>query len=253
MKKAYIILVFIGIALNAFPGNTPFEEKFKEGNRLYTAGQFNDALKIYSEIAESEFESPELFFNMANCYYRLNNVGLSIYWYKKAELLNPSDDDIKYNLELANLRVQNQPPEMPQTAVSAFYENLVLSFPIQVWGMASLIFFALFLGLIFLKIKSKTSKRKKLAVIFAALALMIALTTILFTSSQYKKVSSNDKAVVISRESIVKSAPGQGGTDLFPVYEGFYVKIESTSGNQAEIKLSDGRKGWISLDQIKIL
>jgi tetratricopeptide (TPR) repeat protein len=253
MKKSISLILLISIAFNAFSGNTDFNERFKKGNQLYTSGQYEDAVKIYNELTDSKYESPELYFNLANCYYRLNNVGLSIYWYKKAELLSPGDDDIKYNLDLANLRVQNLPPVLPENAISAFYYQLVLAFPIQVWGIASMVFFLTFLGLFFLNIKSNTSRRKKSAFIFSLAALLISLITIFFTGSSHSKLNAKDKAVVMTEQINLKSAPNTNGINLFPVYEGFYANIESTSGKFVEIKLTDGRKGWIMSENLKEL
>ncbi len=253
MKKSVLLIVIIIISLNSFSENNDFKEKFKIANRLYTSGQFEEAVKIYEELTKSKYESPELYFNLANSYYRMNNVGLSIYWYKKAEILNPLDEDIKYNLELANLRVENLPPVFPKNALAVFYDNLVLTFPCSVWGIASIIFFLIFISLIFLNIKSQISKTKKLVFIASMLALFFSLISILFTSSHNKKIYTNNKAVVISSQIMLKSTPGNNGNDLFPVYEGFFVTIENNTGEQVEIKLSDGRKGWISTKNLKIL
>jgi hypothetical protein len=253
MKKSISLVILIIVVFNAVSGNTDYSEKFKNGNRLYATGQYEEAAKIYNELASSDYESPDLYYNLGNCCYRMNNVGLSIFWYKKAELLNPGDEDIKYNLDLANLRVQNLPPVVPENAISAFYKTIVLSLPIHLWGIAGLSFFIAFLGFLFWSIKSETSKRKKAAIIFGLTALVISGVMVMFTASLNNTLNTKDKAVVISDQITLKSAPNTNGTNLFPVYEGFFVKVENISGDQAEIKLTDGRKGWIPVKNIKVL
>ncbi len=253
IKKTGIILIVLFFSLNAIANRQDFEQKMKESYRFYEAGHYDKALEIYNSMANTAYESPELFYNMGNCHYRLNHVGLSIYWYKKAELLDPSDKDIKYNLELANLRVKNLPPVMPESAVVTAYKEIVFALPLRLWGIFGILFFTGFLGLLFWNIRSRSSRRKKWAFIFAIISLFFSVSSVLFTNAQYQRIKTNDKAVVISEQSILKSAPGQGGKDLFPVYEGFFLKIENSSDNMFEIKLTDGRKGWISKNDIKIL
>ena len=60
------------------------ETTFENANSAYNAGQFEKAVMLYKEILESGQQSAELYFNLANSYYRLNQVGESIFYFEKA-------------------------------------------------------------------------------------------------------------------------------------------------------------------------
>ena len=75
---------------------------FDNGNTLYKQGNYQEAIDAYETIVyRSEKQSPELYFNIANCYYKLNKVAPTIYNYEKALLLNPAFEAAKNNLEIA--------------------------------------------------------------------------------------------------------------------------------------------------------
>jgi tetratricopeptide (TPR) repeat protein len=54
---------------------------FKQANELYNTGFYQEAIAGYFSILESNAHSAELYFNLANCYYKLNEIGPSIFYY----------------------------------------------------------------------------------------------------------------------------------------------------------------------------
>ena len=59
------------------------EQTFENANTAYNSGQFEKALLQYKQILESGEHSAALYFNMGNCYYRLNDVAESIFFFEK--------------------------------------------------------------------------------------------------------------------------------------------------------------------------
>ena len=79
-KKFTLVFVLMFFYLAIGQDNN---RKFENANTAYNAGQFEKAVLIYKEILESGEHSAALFFNMANCYYRLNNVAESIFFLRR--------------------------------------------------------------------------------------------------------------------------------------------------------------------------
>ena len=51
---------------------------------------------------------------------------------------------------------------------------------------------------------------------------------------------------------VVKSTPNSVGTELFVLHEGTYVEIVDESMKEwCEIRLSDGKVGWIQVSEIE--
>jgi tetratricopeptide (TPR) repeat protein len=72
-------LVYISLLITqVFFAQTGIEN----GNTLYKQGNYQEAIDVYETIAfRSQKQSPELYFNLANCYYKLNKVAPTIYNY----------------------------------------------------------------------------------------------------------------------------------------------------------------------------
>ena len=97
MKQIFYILVFL-ISTMSFAQNKTI---FEQANALYNDGNYTEALNKYTSILEHNEHSAELYFNIANAHYKLNNVAPSIYYYEKALLLKPNDKEILNNIAYA--------------------------------------------------------------------------------------------------------------------------------------------------------
>ena len=52
----------------------------------------------------------------------------------------------------------------------------------------------------------------------------------------------------------VKSTPTAGGTDLFILHEGTRVDIiDNTMADWKEIRVPDGKQGWVEAKQIEVI
>ena len=51
----------------------------------------------------------------------------------------------------------------------------------------------------------------------------------------------------------VKASPSPGGTDLFIIHEGIKVYFMEKIEDWYEIKLSDGKQGWILASEMEII
>lgn len=76
---------------------------FKEANALYSKESFEKALNLYNSIT---LKSSECWFNLGNCYYKLNKFSLAIASWKKA-LKGASNEDIK-DLEFNLLKAKEK-------------------------------------------------------------------------------------------------------------------------------------------------
>ncbi|MDA7716735.1 tetratricopeptide repeat protein, partial [Flavobacteriaceae bacterium] len=96
MKKIIILcsFFFCGIIFS----QTENEVGFKSGIELYNKGDYNEAINLFVKIINNGEHSDELYFNLGNSYYKLNDIPNSIYYFEKALKLNPNDNDILNNL-----------------------------------------------------------------------------------------------------------------------------------------------------------
>ena len=97
MKKLLSVVIFL-FGLVAFGQN---ETLFNQATEAYNEGAYQKAVDNYLEILDNGQHSAELYYNLGNSYYKLNQIAPSIYYYEKALLLRPNDEEIKNNLAYA--------------------------------------------------------------------------------------------------------------------------------------------------------
>lgn len=98
-------LLTIGLILiltAAFTRNT-HRLNLQAGNELYDEGKFEEAIDRYQKALGSD--DPQVlevaYYNLGNCYLKLGKASQAIDCYENALLIDPSDEEAKYNLELA--------------------------------------------------------------------------------------------------------------------------------------------------------
>ena len=109
-------------------------ESFKQANELYNSGYYKEAIGQYDSILASGQHSAELYFNLANCYYKLNEVGPSIFYYEKALQLAPDDLDILNNLGYAQKMTIDAIQEVPESGVSKLLNKTLNSLSVDGWA-----------------------------------------------------------------------------------------------------------------------
>jgi tetratricopeptide (TPR) repeat protein len=67
----------------------------------YLKGDYSQALKYYKMVEDSGFASPELYYDIANCYFETGKIPYSIYYYKKALKVKLDFDYANKNLQVA--------------------------------------------------------------------------------------------------------------------------------------------------------
>src|SRR2546421_5539764 len=75
--------------------------QFAKANQEYAAGDFKAAIENYEELVRSGQDTPNLFYNLGNAYFRQNNFGRAILNYERALALEPRHPEVQANLRVA--------------------------------------------------------------------------------------------------------------------------------------------------------
>lgn len=241
--KRYILFILLLIPgfLFAQEDNTQLWEK---ANAYYTTEEYQQAISAYEQILSSGEESAKLYFNLGNAYYKAGDVNNAILNYERAKILAPHDDDIDFNLKIANQFVVTKIEPLPQPFFLRWRTNVVNKFPADTWGQISIGGFILFLLLLGLFIFSRSVSVKRIAFWIGIIAIIFSGFTFSLAAQQKEKINKRKHAIVFCPRVTVKSSPTQTGTDLFLIYEGLKIEITDSLSTWKEIKLADGNQGW---------
>jgi tetratricopeptide (TPR) repeat protein len=249
MKK---ILFYVLICIVSFASaqNTAL---FDQGKVAYKSERYEDAINAWMKVLHNEQHSASLYFNLGNAHYKLNHVGLSVYYYEKALQLSPNDEDIKTNLAFAeNARIDAIDP-LPRTVFSKWNASVSGLFTFDGWAIISVglvsLFVLLFLGYYF----SVSERNKRLLFVSSILSVVLFIGAIVIAFKTYNDIEKNQPAIVLVEISEVKSGPSLGADNAFRLHEGTKVQILEFEDNWLHIKLVDGKKGWLPSNDVKQL
>ena len=223
----------------------------QKANELYTKEQFKQSIDIYNQILMTNMESPEVYFNLGNAYYKTGQYTLAILNYERAKLLAPDDEDINFNLQVANQKVVDSIQELPGIFIVRWWNSLVNSQTTDSWAILSIISFVVFLTMLGFYFFARTSEVKRITFWSGCFLIVFAVFSWSFAARQKSRLVNHSEAIVMQPTVTVKSSPSEKGTNLFVVHEGLKVKITDKLGDWVEIKLADGNKGWLLLESIE--
>jgi tetratricopeptide (TPR) repeat protein len=245
MRKSLLILIFPCCFLYQGFAVTNPDSAFYQANNLYSAGNYPEAIELYETIVSQGLESAELYFNLGNAYYKTHNYPRSILNYERALLHNPRDEDILHNLAKARLYIIDQVDEIPEFIIKRWINSLIILFTSNTWAFISIIAFAL--GILFLLVYFLSGKLALRRAGFYAGTIVLILSFVLFYLSFKSKsiIKNSNEAIIMTPTVTVKSSPRDSGTNLFIIHEGTKVLIVDALDNWYEIRLSDGKQGWM--------
>jgi len=248
MKKfVTILLMFLGFVSNA---ETP-EKLFQEANTFYKVEDYNRALGVYLAIEEKGYVSTDLYYNLANCYYKLNKVAPAIYYYEKALKVDPTNEDAQHNLVFAKRMTLDVIEDLPKTFLQRFSENIIQKFSFDTWALIAVITSFLASLLFLLYYFSGSSKLKLLYFNTTILMVFILLVTVYFAYDNYDTVQKDRTAIIFATKAEIKNAPTNNSDDAFELHEGTKVLILDELDDWKKIKIADGKVGWISQNELK--
>lgn len=224
---------------------------FETGNDLYQKGKYQEALNAYESVVNNHKQSAELFYNLGNCYYKLNKVAPAIYNYEKALVLKPNDGDVLNNLKFAQKRTIDEIKVIPKVGFGKLLRDFTGIYHYNTWGWISIGFSVLFLlsfiGYYFSQIT--VSKRIFFFSMFVfVISLMISVASAIFEKSHFE----NEKPAIIFVEMTdVRSEPQKMASTVVVLHEGTKVYVEEAVVGWKKVQLTDGTEGWIESKSIK--
>lgn len=249
-KTAKTVAVLLVLMLLPMSGHAVTKA---EADSAYARQHYQDAIKQYEALLQ-EGVSADLYYNLGNAYYRSENFTRAIINYERALLLEPGDKDIRHNLQLARQKTTDKLSPSADFFLVTWYRSLVNIMGVDSWAWMALVALAMGVVLFLVYLFSSRVSLQKVGFFGAAFMLLFFLIANLFAWHQSQVLTHRTGAVVIASETAVKSTPAQNGTNLFMLHEGTKVEITDDSMKDwKEVRLPDGKEGWISTSSIEVI
>jgi len=222
---------------------------YENGIDAYRKGQYDLAIQEFESIISNNWDSPELYYNLGNAFYRSGNIAGAVWAFESCLKLSPTHQDAIYNLKLANLKVIDRMDLPAPPFYLKWYLGIKERFTPSKW-LNIFLFVSLLFALLLAAYRTiSLSVLGKLQGIMMTVLFMVLFLTLhsIWTENSY------DLGIIYSAQVEARSEPNQFSTHLFEVHEGLRVSIKQTTEEWVEIELLDGKTGWIENDQIRLI
>ena len=218
----------------------------------YATADYATAIYIYEQLLATEGEAASVYYNLGNAYYKSGDIAHAILNYERALLLDPSNGDTQFNLELARSKAVDKNAVVSELFFVRWFRDFVSILSVDGWAKCGILCFIILILCLTLFIFNKKSKTKKIIFIFALLSLVCTVLANVIASSQKDKLVYRESAIVMEPSVTVRSTPSTSGTELFILHEGKKITIKDDSMKEwKEIEIEDGNIGWLPASAIE--
>ena len=243
-----MVLIFV---VSLFSVTTSYAVTKVEADSAYARGEFQQAIKDYEALLK-QGASADLYYNLGNAYYRTENITRAVLNYERALLLSPGDRDIRFNLQIAQSKTIDKIVPESEMFFFTWYKTLVNLMSVDGWARTSLVSLALVIILLLVYLFSDRIWLRKIGFFGGVVLLLLFVMSNVFAWQQKQNLLFRKGAIVITPSVTVKSTPANNGTDLFVLHEGTKVMItDSSMKGWKEIRIADGKEGWIESSQLE--
>lgn len=244
MKRIYL-LVFMMVAAIGLKAQTIQNQEFTKANFYYNESRYDTALVIYEKILNEGYVSVPLLYNIGNTYFKLRNYPMAILHYEKALKIDPTNEDTRHNLAIANALITDKIEPMPVFFLTKWWRSTGNLMSANGWTKTSWELFGLLLVLVFLYITARTKGVRKTTFFSSIIVLILLVCSSIFSYQKHKYLNERNEAIVMTPTITVKSSPSASGVDLFVLHEGSKVEIIDNADKWDKIKIADGSVGWM--------
>lgn len=234
-----------------------------QADSAYVQERYHDALKAYQLMAEQQGTSAELYYNMGNTYYKINDCAHAILCYERSLLLDPTSRDTRENLEFVRQKLKLPVATGSRSFVTQVAQSVAFWFSSNGWAVMAAILFVLCLLAVALYVFAVQVKWRKVG--FFSAIVLLALSALALTCSLYlrNRAANSHAAIVMTQSALLSNAPRapQDNEEAFKLPQGSKVEITDSvttgaadgSGKWYHVESTNGRTAWINGNDIEII
>ena len=256
MKPFIITILFIALALPLAAANANIDR----ANQAYKQELYNEALKLYLQEAEQTGVSSSLYCNIGDTYYRLKDNVHAVLYYERALLLDPSNNDARFNLEFVRGKMQ-LPDDAGDSWFSNWIDQTVSRLSSNTWAIIAIVTFLLFLAGLAVYLFMDNVLMRKIGFFGGALMIVATILANLAAFHVYHKATSGNGAIIMPEKVTLCTAPREPrakSEEAFDLQQGTRVEIvdtisDTTNSKWLQVSTAGGHKAWINAKDVEVI
>ncbi len=238
---ALMLLFFVPMILLADGARTLFEQ----ANDAYEKEDYDSTISLLDSLLSVGLESPELYYNLGNAWFKKSEMPKAILYYEKAKKLDPNNVDINYNLELANTKIADRIEPIPEFFLKKWWRSTLVFLNESQWMIVNVISYSILMVFVIIFFISKSKSIKQSSFFIGIILLSISLITGLMGYQSNQIVHTHNTAIVFTPTINVKSSPNENANTIFVIHQGTKVELVDHLKSWYRIKLANGSVGWM--------
>ena len=225
------------------------QDWFAEGNAAYSRQSYDSAQVAFQHLVQ-DHPTFEAYYNLGNAEFRLGHFAEAILSYERARLLNPFDEDLLANLQVAEGRIQDEIETLDSAGFGSFFQALQSKRALG-WYTAACLVFALLCAVCLTLSLLKAGGRRS----FRGLAVLMGVGFVFSLGlGLMAKASLNDSdlAIIMAPSIDVQTAP-DGGDIAFVLHAGTKVQVREANDSWGSIEIANGEVGWIPMEALAFI
>jgi len=247
MRTATYLTAFLMLVMGGSAASAQATAQFAKANQEYAGGDFNAAISDYEELVRSGQDTPNLFYNLGNAYFRKKDFGRAILNYERTLALEPHHPEAQANLRIA--RDEARALEMAPTKVerllsfatpNQYAVTAAIAFWICAFSIAALIF---------------RPRRRRSLIALSILSLSIFVVAILGAWQLSRGRNGDGWAIVTADNVDARLATADNANRVLTLPAGSEVQILSQRGDWIYATLPNSLRGWMpskSAEQVRL-
>lgn len=269
LRRLTGVFVALLIALPGLPraelSEPEISSLFQQGNDLFRqaneisardAAQAEDLyrkaiLRFERIVREGGVENGQLFYNIGNAYFRMNDVGRAILNYRRALRLAPNDSNVHQNLSYARQRrtdkVEIQAQRKVMQTVFFWHYDLPLRVRTILFGSAFVT--------VWLALGAKLFVRRPFLNWITGVSAVIAVLFLGSLVAEAASAGKNSPGVIVSAEVIARKGDSETYEQSFkaPLHAGAEFEVIETRTDWFYVELGDGRECWLPAKAVELV
>ena len=222
-------------------------QTFELANASYASEKYDEAIRQYETLIEQGYTSVNLEYNLGNAYFRMRQLGPAILHYERALRMDPSNGDVRHNLEFAKSQTVDKIEDASELFLTRWWRALRNRLSTDGWAVLAVLTFLLVLGCLACYFFVRRLAVRKAGFSLAVVSLLVSLLAFVMATQSRSWELQSGEAVIFAPTVTLKSTPDESGTDLFILHEGTKVSLKSELGEWMEVQTEDGNTGWLPI------
>jgi hypothetical protein len=272
MRKGLFITLCVAVAMvmptaksHAADSATVARASWEAGIAAYNNKEYAEAVEAFESIVAQGKASADVYYNLANAYFKLGGqstssrpfaggeLGRAVLNYERALRLDPTLDDARYNLDIAK-DYTNDTVAVPEGFIVRLWHSVAGLMTTNGWAILSVVMFGVALVLTIVYLLHRAIVVRKVAFFLSLAVFVVFIFATIFALTERSAAEVDNRAVILTTDTIpVHASPDSGSKIIRQPSQGVTVKVARTQDEWTEVRFADGEKGWVRTHNVEII